>query len=152
MQFWRWFLSFRSLFFGMRVCLGVDVIQTMWLCLLIKKTGRKYPYHWQFKLLGCMLQHLLNCFLAVGLACHLTFSKPNMHIFVARVVLTCHNFKLRGWRSSSGANWLFGLNYYIYEGCYAWMSYAILYYMIFRWMGRYLKGILHLVEMSLIYR
>ena len=96
-----------------------------------------------------MLQHLLNCFLAVGLACHLTFSKPNMHIFVARVVLTCHNFKLRGWRSFSGANWLFGLNYYIYEGCYAWMSYAILYYMILRWMGRYLKGILHLVEMSM---
>ena len=106
-----------------------------------------------------MLQHLLNCFLAVGLACHLTFSKPNMHIFVARVVLTCHNFKLRSW-SSSGANWLlrmpssffFGLNYYIYEGCYAWMSYAILYYMIFRWMGRYLKGMLLLVEMSMIYR
>ena len=46
----------------------------------------------------------------------------------------------------------FGLNYYIYEGCYAWMSYAILYYMIFRWIGRYLKGMLLLVEMSLIYR
>ena len=74
MQFWWWFEFWDYFSLEWKCVLGCWCYTTYVPCFAYQKEGQKYPYLWELKLLGCMLQHIINCFLVVGqLHVHLSF-------------------------------------------------------------------------------